>query len=146
MVVLTGNRLPQLLKYGECETNGFNTGQVKLRRISQQSSDIQSKIDCIGSILLNIMKEVPSGVDREKIAVCNLQNGHSVIESIIKQATTCYCTFTWKTEIQSYIHEVKMGKPLSLYSSPFYTGYKASLRLYMNGDDYGKNTHLSLFS
>ncbi len=120
----------------------------KLRRISLQLLDIQSKIDSIGSNLSKIMKKLPSSVDREIIAVHSLRNGLSVTEPVIKQATTCYCTFTWKAEIQSYIHMVRMGKPLSLYSPPFYTsrqGYKACLRLYMNGDGCGKSTHLCLF-
>ncbi|XP_063804552.1 TNF receptor-associated factor 3 isoform X3 [Pseudophryne corroboree] len=44
--------------------------------------------------------------------------------------------------------EAVMGKTLSLYSQPFYTGYfgyKMCARVYLNGDGMGKNTHLSLF-
>ncbi|XP_078503157.1 TNF receptor-associated factor 3-like isoform X2 [Lissotriton helveticus] len=44
--------------------------------------------------------------------------------------------------------EAVMGKILSLYSQPFYTGYfgyKMCARVYLNGDGMGKGTHLSLF-
>ncbi|XP_054055117.1 TNF receptor-associated factor 3 isoform X2 [Rissa tridactyla] len=44
--------------------------------------------------------------------------------------------------------EAVMGKTLSLYSQPFYTGYfgyKMCARVYLNGDGMGKGTHLSLF-
>jgi len=44
--------------------------------------------------------------------------------------------------------EAVMGKTLSLYSQPFYTGYfgyKMCTRVYLNGDGMGKGTHLSLF-
>ncbi|XP_053553402.1 TNF receptor-associated factor 3 [Bombina bombina] len=44
--------------------------------------------------------------------------------------------------------EAVVGKTLSLYSQPFYTGYfgyKMCARVYLNGDGMGKGTHLSLF-
>ncbi|XP_029453853.1 TNF receptor-associated factor 3 [Rhinatrema bivittatum] len=44
--------------------------------------------------------------------------------------------------------EAVLGKTLSLYSQPFYTGYfgyKMCARVYLNGDGMGKGTHLSLF-
>ena len=40
------------------------------------------------------------------------------------------------------------GVQTSIYSPPFYTsqyGYKMCARIYMNGDGFGKNTHISLF-
>nr|XP_039258592.1 TNF receptor-associated factor 3-like [Styela clava] len=44
--------------------------------------------------------------------------------------------------------DAKRGRALSIYSQPFYTsryGYKMCLRVYLNGDGMGKNTHISLF-
>jgi TNF receptor-associated factor 3 len=41
-----------------------------------------------------------------------------------------------------------LGKTVSLYSAPFYTsrhGYKICLRVYLNGDGGGRETHLSFF-
>ena len=65
------------------------------------------------------------------------------------QVTSCNGSFIWKIqEVQCRRHEAKIGKTISLYSALFYTsrqGYKACLRLYMNGNGCGKNTHLSFF-
>ena len=58
-------------------------------------------------------------------------------------------TLIWK--IKNYARrkqESVNGKPLSLYSKPFYTstyGYKLCARVYINGDGMGKGTHMSLF-
>lgn len=44
--------------------------------------------------------------------------------------------------------DAKLGKTISLYSQPFYTGrfgYKMCARVYLNGDGVGKGSHLSLF-
>ena len=65
------------------------------------------------------------------------------------QATTYDGKFVWKIpEVMRRRREARTGKTVSLYSAPFYTsrhGYKACLRLYMNGDGAGKGTHLSFF-
>ena len=65
------------------------------------------------------------------------------------QAASYNGTFIWKIpEVTRRRQEARTGKTVSLYSAPFYTsrhGYKACLRLYMNGDGAGKGTHLSFF-
>lgn len=58
-------------------------------------------------------------------------------------------TFTWKIDnFERRMCDAKTGKHAAIYSPPFYTsptGYKLCLRLYLNGDGVGRNTHISLF-
>ncbi|XP_033121052.1 TNF receptor-associated factor 3-like isoform X1 [Anneissia japonica] len=58
-------------------------------------------------------------------------------------------TLFWRIpDIEKSVREAVSGKTTSLYSQPFYTsrfGYKMCLRLYLNGDGMGRNTHVSLF-
>lgn len=58
-------------------------------------------------------------------------------------------TLLWKiTNVNERIQEAKSGRQTSFYSPPFYTsrnGYKMCVRIYLNGDGNGRNTHLSLF-
>ncbi|XP_014344042.2 TNF receptor-associated factor 3 isoform X1 [Latimeria chalumnae] len=58
-------------------------------------------------------------------------------------------TLIWKIrDYKRRKQEAVLGKTLSLYSQPFYTGYfgyKMCARVYLNGDGMGKGTHLSLF-
>jgi TNF receptor-associated factor 2 len=58
-------------------------------------------------------------------------------------------TLLWRiTNVSERIQEAKSGRQTSFYSPPFYTsrnGYKMCVRVYLNGDGNGRNTHLSLF-
>ncbi|XP_071963045.1 TNF receptor-associated factor 3-like [Antedon mediterranea] len=58
-------------------------------------------------------------------------------------------TLLWRIpNVDRATREAINGKTNSLYSPPFYssrTGYKMCLRLYLNGDGMGRNTHVSLF-
>ncbi len=57
--------------------------------------------------------------------------------------------FVWKvTDVWKHLQNSKTGKMLTISSLPFHDrrcGYKMSLKLNMNGDGPGRNTHLSLF-
>ena len=70
-----------------------------------------------------------------------------IVQSL--QATSYNGKYIWKIpEVTRRWREAKEGKTLSLYSAPFYTsrhGYRMCLRLYLNGDGTGKETHLSYF-
>ena len=80
-----------------------------------------------------------------------LQDGLSEMSLLLQtlQAASYDGTFIWKIpEVTRRRQEARTGKTVSLYSAPFYMsrhGYKACLRLYMNGDGAGKGTHLSFF-
>ena len=58
-------------------------------------------------------------------------------------------TLLWKIEgYQRKRQDAINGVKKALYSPPFYTaqyGYKMCATIYMNGDGFGKTTHLSLF-
>ena len=58
-------------------------------------------------------------------------------------------TLLWKIEAyQKKRQDALNGERSALYSSPFYSsqyGYKMCAKLYMNGDGFGKGSHLSLF-
>ena len=58
-------------------------------------------------------------------------------------------TFLWKIDnFTRKRQEAVSGVQTAIYSPPFYTtqfGYKMCARIYMNGDGFGKNTHISLF-
>ena len=55
----------------------------------------------------------------------------------------------WKVnEVEKRIEEAETGKILSLYSPPIFTSfndYRMYLRSYLDGDDQGKGSHVSLF-
>ena len=123
----------------------------KLMTLSQQLSDLKSEINHVHREISVKMQPVASAVSKAETAIQNLQEGFSELALMVQtlQATSYNGSFIWKIpEIQRRRHEAKIGKTISLYSAPFYTsrqGYKACLRLYMDGDGCGKNTHLSFF-
>ena len=124
---------------------------TKYITVVQQISDLKSEINHVHREIAVKMQPVASAVSKAETAIQNLQEGFSELALMVQtlQATSYNGTFIWKIpEIQRRRHEAKIGKTISLYSAPFYTsrqGYKACLRLYMDGDGCGKNTHLSFF-
>ncbi len=112
---------------------------------SEQLSEVRSDIGILE------MQPVATVAGKAENAIQNLQEGFSELALMVQtlQATSYNGNFIWKIpEVQRRRHEAKIGNTISLYSAPFYTsrqGYKACLRLYMNGDGCGKNTHLSFF-
>ena len=64
-------------------------------------------------------------------------------------ASTYDGTLTWRIpDIMKRKREAINGQVTSLYSPPFYTarnGYKMCIRVYLNGDGMGHQTHVSLF-
>ena len=117
----------------------------------QQISDLKSEINHVHREISVEMQPLIAAMSKAETAIQNLQEGFSELALLVQtlQATSYDGSFIWKIpEIQRRRHEAKIGKTISLYSAPFYTsrqGYKACLRLYMDGDGCGKNTHLSFF-
>ena len=62
---------------------------------------------------------------------------------------SCYGTLLWKIDgYQRKRRDAINGVKAALYSHPFYSaqyGYKMCAKIYMNGDGFGKGSHLSLF-
>ncbi len=125
--------------------------EAKIMMLSEQISDLRSEINHVNREISVQLQPVASAVGKAENAIQNLQEGFSELALMVQtlQATSYSGSFIWKIpEVQRRRHEAKIGKTISLYSAPFYTsrqGYKACLRLYMNGNGCGKNTHLSFF-
>ena len=123
----------------------------KIKTLTQQNSDLKTEINSIKMDIGVKLQPVVDAVVKAESAIQHLQEGFSEMALMVQtlQATSYNGVFVWKIpEVQRRRHEAKIGKTLSLYSAPFYTsrhGYKLCLRLYMDGDGSGKNTHLSFF-
>ena len=80
--------------------------------------------------------------DAERISELELQLQASL-------SNTHNGTFVWRIpEVRRRIQDAVIGRVLSIYSPPFYTGrngYKMCIAAYLNGDGSGKGTHLSIF-
>ena len=119
--------------------------------LARHISDLKSEINHVYREISVKLQPVAAAMGKAETAIQNLQEGFSELALMVQtlQATSYNGTLIWKIpEIQRRRHEVKIGKTISLYSAPFYTsrqGYKACLRLYMDGDGCGKTTHLSFF-
>ena len=72
-----------------------------------------------------------------------------VIQSQALSRATFDGKYLWRIpEVSRRIQDAKMGRIISIYSPPFYTGrngYKMCIRAYLNGDGSGEGTHLSIF-
>ncbi|KAG5840983.1 TNF receptor-associated factor 1 [Anguilla anguilla] len=74
----------------------------------------------------------------------------SLCQRITAQEDVSYNgTFLWRvSDLSRKMNEAASGHRNNLYSPAFYTaqyGFKACMRLYLNGDGVGKGTHISLF-
>ena len=118
--------------------------------IEKETLLLQAKTDQMKAEIAQLQLQVDNVTKLESI-VQQLQEGYGEMSLIVQtlQATSYNGTFIWKIpEVQRRRHEAMVGKTISLYSAPFYTGrygYKMCLRLYMDGDGSGKGTHLSFF-
>ena len=118
--------------------------------IEKQTLLLQTETGQMKAEIAQLQLLIDSVTKLESI-VQQLQEGYGEMSLIVQtlQATSYNGTFIWKIpEVQRRRHEAMIGKTISLYSAPFYTGrygYKMCLRLYMDGDGSGKGTHLSFF-
>lgn len=79
-----------------------------------------------------VKMEMKCSYNAVKRAELTLQ--HLMVQTL--QATTYNGVFIWKIPELEVQHEAKIGKMVSLYSAPFYTGrhgYKVCLRLQLHG-------------
>ena len=144
----------QLMKQSFKESLQLKEDKIKF--LTQQNSAFKSELKQMNTMILNMkqdligIKNVESNLNVES-TIQNMKDGFSEMALMIQtlQITSYNGVFIWKIpEVQRRRHEAKIGKTVSLYSAPFYTGrhgYKACLRLYMDGDGGGKGTHLSFF-
>ena len=123
----------------------------QLALIDSKTSAIKSELAQIKAELSSRLQPLTSAMVKAESAILQLQDGLGEVSLLLQtlQAASYDGTFIWKIpEVTRRRQEARTGKTVSLYSAPFYTsrhGYKACLRLYMNGDGSGKGTHLSFF-
>ena len=131
-------------------TQSVASGTSQVQALGQQvvpigTEQLQTQSDT------ELSKQLLDAVMKVETAVQQLQEGFGEMALMVQtlQATSYTGTFIWKVpEVQRRRNEARIGKTISLYSAPFYTGrhgYKLCLRLYMDGDGSGKGTHLSFF-
>ena len=124
---------------------------AKTTAMGQQISLLKSEVANIQSEVTTKMQPLVDAVLRAETTLQQLQEGFGEMALMVQtlQATSYSGTFIWKIpEVRRRRGEARSGRTVSLYSAPFYTsrhGYKMCLRLYMDGDGSGKNTHLSFF-
>ena len=123
----------------------------QLALIDSKTSAIKSELAQIKAELSSRLQPLTDAMVKAESAILQLQDGLGEVSLLLQtlQAASYDGTFIWKIpEVTRRRQEARTGKTVSLYSAPFYTsrhGYKACLRLYMNGDGSGKGTHLSFF-
>ena len=139
----------QLLKIGSKEMRQSLDSQIAL--LDSKTSAMKSELVQIKSEVNGRVQPLVDSMVKAESAILQLQDGLSEVSLLLQtlQAASYNGTFIWKIpEVTRRRQEARTGKTVSLYSAPFYTsrhGYKACLRLYMNGDGAGKGTHLSFF-
>ena len=120
--------------------------QVQLQQTSFSSKQ-RSRGNLEQSRLSNLERryeDIERQVTRLKVHVSEME-----LQLQASISSTCDGSFMWKIpDIMKHKREAINGKVTSLYSPPFYTaknGYKMCIRIYLNGDGMGHETHLSLF-
>ena len=125
--------------------------ELRTNAMDQQMALLKSGIANLESEVTTKMQPLVDAVLRAETTLQQLQEGFGEMALMVQtlQATSYSGTFIWKIpEVRRRRGEARSGRTVSLYSAPFYTsrhGYKMCLRLYMDGDGSGKNTHLSFF-
>ena len=124
---------------------------AKNTELTRQLASLKNDLDHLQSEVSTKLQPLVDAVLRTETTLQQLQEGFGEMALMVQtlQATSYSGTFIWKIpEVRRRRGEARSGRTVSLYSAPFYTsrhGYKMCLRLYMDGDGSGKNTHLSFF-
>ena len=141
------------------KTNSLNgSSNALVQTISAQLRSTQDRVSFISHELETLKLEMSSRIQPladslSKISsnVQSLQQNFEEMSLLIQtlQATSYNGVYIWKIpDIRRRRQDARTGRIVSLYSAPFYTsrhGYKMCLRVYLNGDGSGKETHLSFF-
>lgn len=121
--------------------------EVEERIIKSIKEPLASHVDKFEKSLQTIY----DGLLKAEMKLSELQDSQTDLYLLFQtlQATSYNGQFVWKIpEVTRRRQDARTGKTGSLYSAPFYTsrfGYKLCLRLYLNGDGSGKNSHISFF-
>ena len=133
----------------KCMSKLVESLQREIEKLKDQSS--QPQIPIIGG-----GARVKKSIDEVKIKVKDIENknlefSRSVIDMKTKlmENRTMNGEFIWKIdEIDFRMAQAKLDTTSKLLSAPSYTKqceYKYCISLYLNGDDVGRGTHISIF-
>ena len=122
--------------------------ESQLREATAERDDLRESNVSLEAGLRNLTSEIfhfkSRLAEKEKIA-----DRKSYVEQEACHKDNPNGTLLWKIErYQRKREDAINGVATALYSPPFYSaqyGYKMCAKLYMNGDGFGKGTHLSLF-
>ncbi|CAB4023239.1 TNF receptor-associated factor 3-like [Paramuricea clavata] len=147
-------------------SGGGDTGRIRneLQELKSKTRDLTTECDNLRERNMSLEREV-----RDKVSIIDRlrsrmdQMDESLALNTVKitdlesqrgpraqQAIHSYNgTLLWKIEsYQRKRQDAINGVKTALYSQPFYSaqyGYKMCAKIYMNGDGFGKGSHLSLF-
>ncbi|KAG9481862.1 hypothetical protein GDO78_010867 [Eleutherodactylus coqui] len=127
------------------EDNGVRSGLESLKtRLGQLEAFSKTSVTWNPGVLETQINRHDQMLSVHDIRLADMDLRFQVLETASYNGVLIWKIRDYKRRKQ----EAVMGKTLSLYSQPFYTGYfgyKMCARVYLNGDGMGKNTHLSLF-
>ncbi|XP_046855193.1 TNF receptor-associated factor 3-like [Xenia sp. Carnegie-2017] len=136
-----------------CDSNDNNTQSLDVSSMVERIATLEQQVKDNSSTILRFresLDEIDESLARNTVKITDLevQRGSCALGS--NQAIHSYNgTSLWMVDnIKKKRQDAINGIKTALYSPPFYSsqyGYKMCAKIYMNGDGFGKGTHLSLF-
>ncbi|XP_078271927.1 TNF receptor-associated factor 2-like [Rhinoraja longicauda] len=114
-----------------------------LQTVREQEKQLKEQDTAI-SRLQSKVRQNERSIGLRDVAIADLQLRLDVFESSSDDGTLVWAI----GEVSRRMRDAVDGRSPSILSPPFFTsrgGYKLCLRMYLNGDGLGANTHLSLF-
>nr|XP_039258368.1 TNF receptor-associated factor 3-like [Styela clava] len=130
------------------DTDAIKTAVVTLMRQSEERTRVAQGGEVANPSVPDNLNEMFQALERQLgTYAVNLAEMDLRFQAL--ETTNCDGKLVWKIrDFERHRDDAKRIRALSIYSQPFYTsphGYKMCLRVYLNGDGMGKNTHISLF-
>ena len=120
----------------------------QLRNTQDSISQMSHELEKLKLELISKIQPLAYSVSKISSNVQSLKANFDEMSQTL-QATSYNGEYIWKIpDIRRRRQDARTGRIVSLYSAPFYTsrhGYKMCLRVYLNGDGTGWETHLSFF-
>lgn len=126
------------------------TMRTELHTTQERMSSMSRELETL-KLEVSRIQPIVDSFSKISSTVQSLQENLGEMSLLIQtlQATSYNGRYIWKIpEVKRRRQDARTGKIVSLYSAPFYTsrhGYKMCLRVYLNGDGSGRETHLSFF-
>ncbi|XP_046855631.1 TNF receptor-associated factor 3-like [Xenia sp. Carnegie-2017] len=151
---LTGleRRIESLEARGDNDSNNANSS-LEVSSMRDRISTLERQLRENSSTILRFrerLDQINESLARNTVKITDLEARRGARALGSNQAIHSYNgTLLWKIDNFSKKRQDAInGIKTALYSAPFYSsqyGYKMCAKIYMNGDGFGKETHLSLF-